>query len=237
MSDAGGSVSKFVGVLAGSPAALRAFARMRHELRGGALPRPTARADRAGRRRAAAATPTRSPSTLARRRAAGLGLDEISRARSWGSNDPREAALLAFLQALVRRRGPARPAPPRGGARGGLDRRAAARGGRARRAERVPEPDVERRSAAPGPDGPDDPAPRRLRRSALLLDRGGADPSLPVKWSALAARLGEVPANAVRVRAAVDHAGPDVVASVLESDLRPAGQGAVRDADRAAMEG
>ena len=33
-------------------------------------------------------------------RAAGLGLDEISRARSWSSADPREAALLAFLKAL-----------------------------------------------------------------------------------------------------------------------------------------
>ena len=42
MSDAGGSVSKFVGVLAGSPAAMRAFARMRHELRGGVLPRRSA---------------------------------------------------------------------------------------------------------------------------------------------------------------------------------------------------
>ena len=42
MSDAGGSVSKFVGVLAGSPAAMRGFAKMRHELRGGVLPRPTA---------------------------------------------------------------------------------------------------------------------------------------------------------------------------------------------------
>ena len=41
MASAGGTVSKFVGVLAGSPAALRAFARMRHELRGGELPRPT----------------------------------------------------------------------------------------------------------------------------------------------------------------------------------------------------
>src|SRR5258705_508060 len=35
MASAGGSVSKFVGVLAGAPAALRAFARMRHELPGG----------------------------------------------------------------------------------------------------------------------------------------------------------------------------------------------------------
>ena len=33
-------------------------------------------------------------------RGAGLGLDEISRARSWSSADPREAALLTFLKAL-----------------------------------------------------------------------------------------------------------------------------------------
>jgi alkylhydroperoxidase family enzyme len=34
-------------------------------------------------------------------RVAGLGLDEISRARSWSSTDPREAALLTFLKALL----------------------------------------------------------------------------------------------------------------------------------------
>src|ERR671930_561769 len=33
-------------------------------------------------------------------RAAGLGLDEISHARSWTSADPRENALLAFCKAL-----------------------------------------------------------------------------------------------------------------------------------------
>jgi AhpD family alkylhydroperoxidase len=99
MSDAGGAVSKFVGVLAGSPAAMRAFARMRHELRGGALPRPT-------RERIALAVAEQrgDPYSVAQHartaRGAGLGLDEISLARSWSSNDPREAALLAFLQAL-----------------------------------------------------------------------------------------------------------------------------------------
>ena len=35
---AGGAVTKFVGVLAGSPAVLRAYTRMRTELRGGVLP-------------------------------------------------------------------------------------------------------------------------------------------------------------------------------------------------------
>jgi alkylhydroperoxidase family enzyme len=99
MSDAGGSVSKFVGVLAGSPASMRAFAKMRHELRGGVLPRPTA--ERIALAVAERRGDTYSVAQHARTaKAAGLGLDEISRARSWDSNDPREAALLAFLQAL-----------------------------------------------------------------------------------------------------------------------------------------
>src|ERR671935_2614266 len=96
MASAGGSVSKFVGVLAGSPAALRAFARMRHELRGGVLPRPTA--ERVALAVAESRGDSYSVAQHARTaRAAGLGLDEISRARSWDSADPREAALLAFL--------------------------------------------------------------------------------------------------------------------------------------------
>jgi AhpD family alkylhydroperoxidase len=99
MSSAGGSVSKLVGVLAGAPATLRAFARMRHELREGALPRAT-------RERIALAVaenrgdPYSTAQHARTARAAGLGLDEISRARSWSSGDPREAALLAFLQAV-----------------------------------------------------------------------------------------------------------------------------------------
>jgi AhpD family alkylhydroperoxidase len=107
MSTAGGEISKFVGVLAGSPSALRAFARMRHELRGGALPLPT-------RERIALAVAenrgdTYSVAQHARTaRAAGLGLDEISRARSWESGDPREATLLTFLKALFE--GDGRPA-------------------------------------------------------------------------------------------------------------------------------
>jgi AhpD family alkylhydroperoxidase len=79
---------------------MRAFAKMRHELRDGSLPRLT------GERIALAVAERRgdtySVSQHARTaKAAGLGLDEISRARSWNSNDPREAAMLAFLQALV----------------------------------------------------------------------------------------------------------------------------------------
>ena len=97
---AGGSVSKFIGVLAGAPAALRAYARMRHELRGGHLAEAT-------RVRIALAVSERrgDPYSLAQHakaaRAAGLGLDEISRARSFGSADEREAAMLAFLEAVL----------------------------------------------------------------------------------------------------------------------------------------
>lgn len=96
----GGWVSKFIGVLAGAPAALRAYTRMRHELRGGNLPQPT-------RARIALAVAERrgDPYSIAQHvkvaRGAGLGLDEISRARSFKSGDPREAALLAFLEAVL----------------------------------------------------------------------------------------------------------------------------------------
>jgi AhpD family alkylhydroperoxidase len=96
----GAEISKFIGVLAGAPAALRAFARMRHELRDGALPRAT-------RERIALAVAERRGDTYSvaqharTGRAAGLGLDEVSRARSFTSGDDREAALLAFLESLL----------------------------------------------------------------------------------------------------------------------------------------
>jgi AhpD family alkylhydroperoxidase len=95
-----GSISKFIGVLAGAPSALRAYARMRHELRDGVLPRAT-------RERIALAIAERrgDPYSIAQHaktaRAAGLGLDEVSRARSFTSADKREAALLTFLEALM----------------------------------------------------------------------------------------------------------------------------------------
>jgi alkylhydroperoxidase family enzyme len=93
----GAEISKFVGVLAGAPAVLRAYTRMRSELRAGVLPEPT-------RRRIALAVAEHrgdaynlGPYATAAR-AAGLGLDEVSRARSFKSADPREAALLKFLE-------------------------------------------------------------------------------------------------------------------------------------------
>jgi AhpD family alkylhydroperoxidase len=96
----GGEVSKFIGVLAGSPAALRSYARMRHELRGGSLDQGTR--ERIG---LAAAERRGDPYSIAQHaktaRAAGLGLDELSLARSFKSTDPKQASLLAFLEALT----------------------------------------------------------------------------------------------------------------------------------------
>jgi AhpD family alkylhydroperoxidase len=97
---AGAAVSKFIGVLAGAPAALRSYARMRHELRAGVLPRVT-------RERIALAVAERrgDPYSISQHartaRAASLGLDEISRARSFKSAEPKEAAMLAFLEAVL----------------------------------------------------------------------------------------------------------------------------------------
>ena len=107
MARAGGSVSNFIGVLAGSPAALRAYTRMRHELRSGVL-----RTHTRERIALAVAENRGDPYSIAQHaktaRAAGLGLDEISKARAWTSGDPRDAALLTFLSALFEANG--RPA-------------------------------------------------------------------------------------------------------------------------------
>ena len=97
ISSAGGSVSKLVGVLAGSPASLKAFARLRSELHSGSLPTTTAIriglaiSERRGDRYSLAQN-ARSA------RLSGFGLDEISLNRSFASNDPKEAALLAFVK-------------------------------------------------------------------------------------------------------------------------------------------
>ena len=97
---AGGAVTKFVGVLAGAPAVLRAYTRMRSELRGGVLPLATRE------RIALAVAEHRHDSySIAQHaksaRRAGLGLDEVSRARSFDSGDEKEAALLEYLKATL----------------------------------------------------------------------------------------------------------------------------------------
>jgi AhpD family alkylhydroperoxidase len=96
----GGQLPNFLGVLAGSPAALRAYARFRSELRHGKLTLATLE-----RIALAVAEYYHSEPGIAMHsraaRAAGLALDEVALARQFRSNDEREAALLAYLQALL----------------------------------------------------------------------------------------------------------------------------------------
>jgi alkylhydroperoxidase family enzyme len=102
---AGGQLSNFVGVLAGSPAGLRGYARFRSELRQGVLSLKTQQ------RIALAVAQHQSSeyalSTLQRTaREAGLGLDEIALAKEFDSHDEREATLLRYVRALLENPGP-----------------------------------------------------------------------------------------------------------------------------------
>jgi alkylhydroperoxidase family enzyme len=101
----GGQLSNFLGVLAGSPAVLRAYARLRSELRRGELSARTQQ-----RIALALAEHQRGEYALATlqrtAREAGLGLDEIALAREFDSRDEREAALLCYVKALVEAEGP-----------------------------------------------------------------------------------------------------------------------------------
>jgi alkylhydroperoxidase family enzyme len=96
----GGQLPNFLGVLAGSPAALRAYARFRSELRHGKLTLATLE-----RIALAIAEHFHSEPGIAMHsrtaRAAGVALDEVALARQFTSNDPREAALLHYLKALL----------------------------------------------------------------------------------------------------------------------------------------
>jgi alkylhydroperoxidase family enzyme len=97
---AGGQLSNFIGVLAGSPASLRAYARFRSELRHGALPLKTQQ--RIGLGVAQHQGNDYAQALLQRTaRDAGLGLDEIALAREFDSRDENEAALLRFIKVLV----------------------------------------------------------------------------------------------------------------------------------------
>jgi alkylhydroperoxidase family enzyme len=104
----GGQLPNIIGVLAGSPAVLRAYARFRSELRNGSLSHAT-------QQRIALAVAEHQDSeyglsTLQRTaRDCGLGLDEIALAREFDSRDEREATLLRFVKALLESDG----APPR----------------------------------------------------------------------------------------------------------------------------
>jgi alkylhydroperoxidase family enzyme len=96
----GGQLSNFLGVLAGAPAVLRAYARFRSELRQGTLPLKSqqrialAVAENEGSEYSLA-------SLLRTAREAGLGLDEIALARRFESSDEREASLLRFTRGVL----------------------------------------------------------------------------------------------------------------------------------------
>jgi alkylhydroperoxidase family enzyme len=98
-----GQLPNFLGVLAGSPAALRGYARFRAELRHGSLPVATLE-----RISLAVAEHFRSPGGIAihsrTARQAGIGIDEVGLAREWESRDPREAAMLRYLKAVLTQR-------------------------------------------------------------------------------------------------------------------------------------
>jgi alkylhydroperoxidase family enzyme len=96
----GGQLPNFLGVLAGAPAALRGYMRLRTELRHGTLPPATA--ERIGLA-VAAHFHSEADLTLHARaaRAAGIGLDEIRRAQHWDSCEPAQQALLQWLQPLA----------------------------------------------------------------------------------------------------------------------------------------
>ena len=101
----GAQLSNIVGVLAGSPAVLRGYARLRSELRHGTLTPATqlrialAVAQQQGSEYALA--------TLQRSaREAGLGIDEVALAREFDSRDERESALLRYVKTLLESDGP-----------------------------------------------------------------------------------------------------------------------------------
>jgi alkylhydroperoxidase family enzyme len=101
----GGQLPNFIGVMAGSPAVLRSYARFRSELRNGSLTYAT-------QQRIALAVAEHQGSdyalsTLGRTaRDAGLGMDEIGLAREFDSYDEKEAALLRFVKAILESEGP-----------------------------------------------------------------------------------------------------------------------------------
>lgn len=99
-----GQLPNFLGVIASSPAVLRGYARFRNELRQGELGPATVERISLAVAKAHGSDPGL---TLHERtaRSKGLGLDEVGRAERWTSSDPREAALLEWLQAASESKG------------------------------------------------------------------------------------------------------------------------------------
>jgi alkylhydroperoxidase family enzyme len=104
----GGQLPNFIGVMAGSPAVLRAYARFRTELRNGSLTYAT-------QQRIALAAAEHQGSEYALQtlqrpgRDAGLGMDEIALAREFDSRDDKESMLMRYVKSLLQTDG----SPPR----------------------------------------------------------------------------------------------------------------------------
>jgi alkylhydroperoxidase family enzyme len=99
-----GQLPNFLGVLAGSPAALRGYARFRAELRHGTLPLPTLERISLAVAEHFGSVPGIAIHTRTARQA-GVGIDEVGLARDWESRDPREAAMLRYLKGVLTQRG------------------------------------------------------------------------------------------------------------------------------------
>ena len=101
---AAGQLPNFLGALAGSPAALRGYTRFRAELRHGSLDAPTRE-----RISLAVAEHYRSEPGIKTHtrtaRHAGVGIDEVAKARDWASDDPAQAALLEQCLEVTEQRG------------------------------------------------------------------------------------------------------------------------------------
>jgi len=99
-SSAAGQLPNLLGVLAGAPAALKAYVRYRAELRHGTLPKHSA--ERIGLAVAEyyGSKPGLQLHTRTGRQV-GLGIDEVARAKRWDSGDAAEAALLRYLKPLL----------------------------------------------------------------------------------------------------------------------------------------
>jgi alkylhydroperoxidase family enzyme len=100
----GGQLPNFLGALAGSPAALRAYARFRSELRHGKLTLATLERIALAVAEFYGSEPGIATHSRAGR-AAGLAIDEVALARQFTSGDPRQAALLTYIRAVLEDRG------------------------------------------------------------------------------------------------------------------------------------
>ena len=160
----GGQLSNIVGVLAGSPAALRAYARFRSELRHGTLPLRT-------QQRIALAVAEHQGSTTHSRRFSAPRARPAwawTRSRSHVSSTPATSTRrrsCASSRACSRPRRSAAAPPARGGSRGRVGGRADPRGGRPCGARQLRQPRHPRR-----------------RRAQRRVGRGGPPPPGRLAW-------------------------------------------------------